>query len=83
MPITGRAGGGRRLPEKEQEERREREEEEGAGGKCSKEARRKFRKRRGSGAQGAELGVQKDCTLLCCVVLGKALSLSELWLPRL
>jgi len=83
MTITSRAGGVRRLPKKEQEERREREEEEGGAGKSSKGKRRQLGKRRGSGAQDAELGVQKNCSLLCCVVLGKALSPSELRLPRL
>ena len=83
MTITGRAGGVRRLPEREQEERREREEKERGRGKCSKGKRRKLGKRRGSGAQGVKLGVQKNRSLLCCVVLGKALSLSELRLPRL
>ena len=83
MIITSRAGGVRRLLEKEQEERREREEEEGGGGKCSKGKRRQLGKRRGSGAQDAESGVQKNGLLFCCVVLGKALSPSELRLPRL
>ena len=83
MIITSRAGGVRRLPEKEQEERREREEEEGGGGKCSKGKRRQLGKRRGSGAQDAELGVQKNGLLFCCVILGKALSPPELRLPRL
>lgn len=66
MTITGRAGGVRRLPEREQEERREREEEERGRGKCSKGKRRKLGKRRGSGAQGETGCPEEPFALVLC-----------------
>lgn len=43
----------------------------------------KGHRRRGSRQGASELGVWESHSLLCCVALGKVLSLSELWLPYL